>query len=311
MTEPTKKIAVHSGSFHADDCLAYAIILEIIPENELVRTRDPDELVACDIRIDVGCCYNGETDFDHHQREFSESRNWGEKVKYASAGLVWKKYGEAYIAKIAPDFADKPEKLAAIKDKVDRSLVVYVDADDNGIKLIDNSLPSISKAIFMLNAAYGTQDKNNFIKASSFMGDILKGFVLHEAKFARDEDAVMKALLSSKDKSILKLPGKSSFPDVVAAHWDDFKDVKVAVYPDSDGRGWRIQSLVARQDDRFSNRCKAPEKWRGLGDEALAEICGVANAGFIHPSGFTGGAADEKSVLKLAKIWVEQSPGEN
>ena len=58
------KIAVHSGNYHADDCMAYAILAYIFPKHELVRTRDEKELSACDFLVDVGGKYDNEKYFD-------------------------------------------------------------------------------------------------------------------------------------------------------------------------------------------------------------------------------------------------------
>ena len=72
----TLRIATHNGKFHADELLAIAMIKYAVrkasgwkassgePEPvkfEIIRTRDPEEIAAADIAVDVG---NGP--FDHH-----------------------------------------------------------------------------------------------------------------------------------------------------------------------------------------------------------------------------------------------------
>src|SRR4051795_4982893 len=83
------KVATHSGSFHADDVFALATLGLLGDPLEVVRTRDPKVMAACDARIDVGFRSDPATgDFDHHQREGAGARPNG--IRYASFGLVWR-----------------------------------------------------------------------------------------------------------------------------------------------------------------------------------------------------------------------------
>ena len=85
-------IGTHSGIFHADEVVAISL-LHLYYQDEsiaIVRTRDSKELLKCDLLVDIG---GGE--LDHHQPGGNGSRQNG--VKYASAGLVWKKYGDKIV----------------------------------------------------------------------------------------------------------------------------------------------------------------------------------------------------------------------
>lgn len=60
---------------------------------DLVRTRDPAKLDACDIVVDVGAVYDPSPSvlrFDHHQRGFTENFGHGFVTKLSSAGLIYK-----------------------------------------------------------------------------------------------------------------------------------------------------------------------------------------------------------------------------
>src|SRR4051812_31519904 len=114
------KVATHSGSFHADDVFALATLALLGDPLEVVRTRDPKVMAACDARIDVGFRSDPATgDFDHHQREGAGARPNG--IRYASFGLVWREYGARLC-----------DGDAAVAERVDRSLVQAVDANDTG-----------------------------------------------------------------------------------------------------------------------------------------------------------------------------------
>ena len=72
----------HSGKFHADDVLAWALILEFFaPEATLKRTRNEDEIKKADIVFDVGGIFDPQTmRFDHHQSSY--------QGPLSSAGMV-------------------------------------------------------------------------------------------------------------------------------------------------------------------------------------------------------------------------------
>jgi uncharacterized UPF0160 family protein len=50
----------------------------------------------------------------------------------------------------------------------------------------------------------------------------------------------------------------------------------------------------------FESRKPLPEAWRGLRDEKLSEMTGIADCVFVHASGFIGGNKTEEGVMKMA-----------
>lgn len=91
-------IATHDGTFHADETTACAILSYLFDNVSVIRSRDPDVLESGDIVIDVSNI-NDEKHFDHHSKDFTLCRDNG--IKYATAGLMWKKYGMDYLRKVA------------------------------------------------------------------------------------------------------------------------------------------------------------------------------------------------------------------
>ena len=65
-------VATHSGKFHADDVLAFAMLKEFLsPELKLTRTRDMSLIAQADIVFDVGGIFNPHNGrFDHHQKSY-------------------------------------------------------------------------------------------------------------------------------------------------------------------------------------------------------------------------------------------------
>lgn len=64
------KVAVHDGTFHADEVVAIAMLKLAGFTPTVVRSRDPEELNKADLRVDVGGRYDLTTgDLDHHHDE--------------------------------------------------------------------------------------------------------------------------------------------------------------------------------------------------------------------------------------------------
>ncbi|KAK3067089.1 hypothetical protein LTR53_016244 [Teratosphaeriaceae sp. CCFEE 6253] len=67
---------------------------------------------------------------------------------------------------------------------------------------------------------------------------------------------------------------------------------------------WRIRA-VSLEPGSFENRKGLPESWRGVRDEELSGVCGVAGAVFVHASGFIGGNTTFEGALEMAGRAVE------
>ena len=117
-------VGTHNGEFHADEIFALSILKKIYSNMKIIRTRDREKLKRMDFRVDVGNKYNSKTnDYDHHQKEFDLKRKNG--IPYASAGLVWKHFGEKLV--------NSREAF----DYIDGKLIQPIDAEDNGFNLAD------------------------------------------------------------------------------------------------------------------------------------------------------------------------------
>ena len=64
-------------------------------------SRDPLELAKANYVIDVGGKFDLEVNFDHHPSEFTLARD--NQIKFASAGLVWNKFGEKVLEKLGQE----------------------------------------------------------------------------------------------------------------------------------------------------------------------------------------------------------------
>lgn len=113
---------------HADETFAMAVFSILDGDNLVIyRTRNEDEIALCKRAIDVGRVYDPDNDrFDHHQSGFFKVHHTG--IHFASAGLVWEKYGVTVVQKLYPHilFNDAHD----IAEKICEKLVMCLDGLD-------------------------------------------------------------------------------------------------------------------------------------------------------------------------------------
>ena len=284
-----KKIAVHSGSFHADDVFAVGILRLIYPKLKVIRTRDPEELKKVDARIDVGGKYNPEkNDYDHHQREGAGERDNG--ILYASTGLIWKHFGKKLVSN------------DIIWKNIDEKIIQYIDADDSGIKTYTSEKLkpyTISAAIAGFNPPW-PNSKNpklfakNFEEAVKFATRIMNGEIGRmEGKF-KGKEIIMKEAADAKDYIILDeyIPWKKVSVEET--------DLKFVIYKNDMDNKW-MAVAVPKSMDSFENRKSFPMRWGGLMDEELEKVSGVKGAIFCHRALFIVAAKSKKGIIEMVE----------
>ncbi len=160
MTEH-KTIATHNGSFHADDVYGVGVLMGVFPSHTLVRTRNQAQIESADFAVDVGGLWDKATGrFDHHQRGFAGARPVRmvdglevPGVGYASAGLVWAVYGDAYVNAVAKGLGVTmdAQALAETSRSIDASLVQYLDIVDTGQGDVAPGIFGLSALVAQLN----------------------------------------------------------------------------------------------------------------------------------------------------------------
>ena len=141
-------VGTHNGIFHCDELVAIAILSILMKKNGIVnviRSRDLEFLEKnTDLLVDIG---GGE--FDHHQKGGNGQRDNG--IKYASAGLIWKKYGRDLIANLSNNMLNI-EEINNIVNVIDLNIIQNIDMEDNGqfisshaFQFINSFLPNWNK----------------------------------------------------------------------------------------------------------------------------------------------------------------------
>src|SRR3954447_17493332 len=287
------KVATHSGSFHADDVFALATLALLGEPLEVVRTRDPNVIAACDARIDVGFRSDPATgDFDHHQREGAGARANG--IRYASFGLVWREYG----ARVC-------HGDAAVAERVDRSLVQAVDANDTGQAVsepvLDGVRPmTVSGAIGSLNPTWeedptAEEERARCDEAITLAARIVEREIASAAAAQRAVRLVSDAIASAADPRVIVLDGDVPWKEVVVS---TAPEALYVLYPKR--QGWGLEA-VPRALGSFDNRRDLPAEWAGLDGPELAALTGVDDALFCHAKRFLAVARTRAGIAALAE----------
>ncbi|HEY0823266.1 MAG TPA: MYG1 family protein [Ramlibacter sp.] len=315
-----KRIATHSGSFHADDVFGVAVLAAVFPAHELVRTRDAQEIARADFAVDVG----GEWDaargrFDHHQRGFAGTRVRQEEGStvaaegYASAGLVWKAYGVAYVKQAAKAMGQSlPDAtLARIAEDIDASLVRYLDLVDTGAEMVAPGAFGLSSQVAALNSAWFEEQgldttarahlqMERFREAMAVVQRLLQRLVMRRigqdlaAGKVRDAQRLL-------DGRVLHLAeGGMPWTAIVV---QEMPEVLLVLYPESDEGGERhVLRTVPAREGSFEARLDLPAAWAGLRDRELAAATGVPDALFCHTNLFIAVARSFEGALRLAEL---------
>ena len=147
-------IGTHSGIFHCDDVMAVAMIAILTKNVNVIRSRDEETLKMADLLVDVG--YGT---YDHHQPGGNGVRNDEKHTKYASAGLIWRDFGELIVKLLSKGKLNEKE-VHFIVNYIDQLIVKVIDNEDNGVNE-DNDHPFKFISLFLPNW-YEDDDKMDY-----------------------------------------------------------------------------------------------------------------------------------------------------
>lgn len=306
-----QRIITHSGPFHADDVLAVAVLLDLVPDAVVLRTRETAVLEAAvqdpaSVTVDVGWDFDPALrNFDHHQQSFCHARPNG--IPFASIGLVWQSFGDRWLREIM-DIRDDDER-AFVFESVDADLIASVDAFDCGVvqgthtvAKSDEELrvPSVADVIGSYNPVwFEVPDFDGRFREAV---EVASGLLRRQAWRSLGEIRFQQVVRGAADGGpILVLP--------TAGPWRRFVDPQhlAVVFPAVGEDGWLVQAVGDPQSTEFPPplRIAYPQGWRGQARDALIKLSGVPTATFCHRAGFIGGASDREGALALAARLVE------
>jgi len=289
-----KKVVTHSGTFHADDVFACAVLRAALGTFEFVRTRDRDIIASADIVFDVGGVYDpAKKRYDHHMRDLPRRENG---TPYSSVGLIWREYGRVALARFVPGIEDST--LDEVWQDIDTGIVLAIDLADNGV-----STASPGHLALLIEAFNPTWDSRQTYDEAFEEAVILARGILERASRQAHAEAkaaasVLTAARSAKNPHIIVLDRK--LPWEKAVFDGGLDDVLFIIYPNEDFTSWYCRT-VPPEPNSFGQRLSVPESWRGLQEEAFSKAAGIPDGVFCHPSGFICGARSQASAIRLAE----------
>lgn len=317
----TKRIATHSGSFHADDVFGVAVLTAVFPDHEVVRTRDEALIATADFVVDVGGRWDPPAGrFDHHQREFDGARTRQaadgsvERAEgYASAGLVWREFGPAYVRQVAQEMGEQlPEAtLARVAGDIDDGLVRYLDLVDTGEAMVAPGAIGLSTLLSTLNSSWMEEQGlggaelarlqlRRFEEAMAIVQLFLERLVRRRIgqELAAAQVRAAERLLDGRVLYLAR--GGMPWTSVVL---EEMPDVRLVLYPETDENEQRfVLRTVPAGPGTFASRMDLPQAWAGLRDAQLAQVTGVPDAVFTHTKRFIAVARSLQGALRLAEL---------
>ena len=296
-TKSTMNLGTHNGIFHCDEVVGIAI-LEIAHMNTdayVVRTRNLDELDKLDIVIDIGGGI-----FDHHMAGFDVCRPTGEK--YASAGLVWREFAEEAIKNVMTEasISIDDDEIKAIKEQIDKEVIISVDMEDNGEKISSHIFSFIPK--FLPSWMETPNYDDAFIRVEAIVFGIMKEIIKDKVIQVATKKELQKRYDCIND-GILEIPAQTMpwLEEVVSYNESCDYRVKFVIFPYPAG-GWAAQSVPPSIEEKFKQLISFPKKWAGGNANTLPEISGIQDAIFCHNRCFFVRAKTKESILEMCRI---------
>lgn len=304
------KLITHSGSFHADEVTACAILTGIarFKNSEIIRTRDPNIIDSDDIHgiiFDVGMVYDPDRlRFDHHMGKSDPTKPFRDDgTPFSSVGLIWQFYGHEFLTERHPGLNN--EAINDIWGKIDRSIIKRIDMIDNGVgegfapddltAMIDDFSPDWDDK--------STTEDDAFLRAVEFARSAIERRVDRAASRQRAYSQVVDYLESSPDPRFMVLETSMPWEDTVFK--GGYTDL---LYVVSEREGSWYCTAVPTEKGSFDKRKPFPNEWSGLRDADLASITGVKDAIFCHPALFICGAKSKEGLMTLLQQALDNEP---
>ncbi len=287
-----RTLGIHSGSFHADEVTATALLLlfDLIDRSGIRRTRDLDELSQMEFVCDVGGVYDPKLKrFDHHQADY--------KGLLSSAGMVL-----LYL---------KDEEIIDLHlfEIYHRNLILGVDAHDNGLAKIEVGTTSFSQVISnFLPIDYESSDKE--MDRAFFMA---VDFVLGHLDRLRKR-SLYTADCKSLVRNAMQEAGYVLIFDAPIPWIDSFFELGGDIHPAQfvimpSGGHWKLRGIPPSIHERMKVRRPLPEKWAGLLEDELKKASGILGAVFCHKGRFISIWETKEDALKALHMALKKENG--
>lgn len=280
-----RSFGTHDGSFHADEATACSLLLLYgrIDRDKVIRTRDPNLLAICEYVCDVGGIYDPiHKRFDHHQAEY--------QGPMSSAGMVLLYLRDhAYIDPL-------------FYEHLNKSLILGVDAHDNGVAKIEPGTCSFSQVVsnFLPIEYEASPEEMNaaFFRAVDFIVGHLDRFHLRHLYINNCRSAVQAKMKETGYALIFEepIPWIENFFDMGG----ELHPAQFVIMPA--GPHWKLRGIPPSLSERMKVRRPLPEKWAGLHEEELQRASGIDGAVFCHKGRFISIWKTKEDALKALHL---------
>lgn len=127
--------------------------------------------------------------------------------------------------------------------------------------------------------------------------------IRNSAETIEGENIVRAEIEKQKEPEILLLEQDLPWDYVVSK----FKNIKCVIYPESDQNAWCAEFAKDNPKDFTTNRGEFNPEWKGLRDEELRRVSGVAGAIFCHRGGFFAVAKTKESAIEMALLSLKNN----
>ena len=259
----------HSGKFHADDVLSWALLRQFYPGDiTLTRTRDATLIAQGDIVFDVGNVFSPEElRFDHHQKEY--------QGPLSSAGMIlnWL-YSQEYLSQ---------RLYTTLKEQ----LTDYIDAVDNGRRVPERDVPCFATMVDHVNHGAKTLEEFDiqFHKATDIATLLLSSFIQQDTEQRKAHAIVLEAMQQaiSSNSSLIEFPHYVSWQTSYFSNGGTEHPTNFILFP-TISNTWQVLAIPPVENS-FSQKKPFPEEWAGLRDDELSSVTGEASI-FCHKNRF-------------------------
>ncbi|MFZ0565656.1 MAG: MYG1 family protein [Chlamydiales bacterium] len=278
-----RSVGVHDGTFHADEVVAIALLIlfDLVDEEGIVRTRDPDQLALCEYICDVGGVYNpSEKLFDHHQAEY--------EGELSSSGMVL-----LYL---------KEQKLISkeMYTFLNNALILGVDAHDTGRSSLEIGYCSFSIIIANYNPITDlSQEALNkaFFDALHFTIGHLERVIARYNYNVECRKIVKKEM--EKHKICLMFDRPIPWLESFFALGGENHPALFVLMPA--GTHWKLRGIPPDYMHRMQVRLPLPESWAGLLGGELKQASSIPGAVFCHKGRFISVWETRENALQALK----------
>lgn len=296
-------IVTHYAKFHMDELLAMCMLLAgplaETKEVVIIRNRDQQFFDKADYVVDVGRVYDPTTNrFDHHQPGFNIT--YGDNTSYASAGLVFMKYGELVISNLLTRYADACLKNNALLMSYIHSdmyaYIKYVDNLDNGQKVttsiaklgISANWVSNLNPTRMFATSLESDYTHNFIVALTslrlwFRNYIVKSAAMWLGMQYLDELINVPEITNAP---YLIIPYDLPWKELMWKRWNVLSKFSFIIVANRDKSNWSIHHVPTSPNNLRYYKVKIPQELMGKYGAELEEITGIPDLIVCNSSGF-------------------------